>query len=204
MIIFDLDGTLANCEHRRHFVDYTKIKTSYGSQAIRYHGVNEGNCNSPGYFYHEETKEKWKPNWPAFYEACDKDEPIEPVLSAFIHLTQGEPFNHDVQIWSGRCESVRKKTLKWFVNLTGYCEDYEYWDRRLKMRPIGDNTPDYMLKEMWLNQACKDQFSFQETGEKFPCKHNINFVFTSDPKEIEMWQRRGIFVFNCCQHDGEF
>lgn len=135
---------------------------------------------------------------------CDKGTVIQPVLSTFIHLTQGEPFNHDVQIWSGRCESIRKKTLKWFVDLTGYCEDYQYWDRRLKMRPIGDSTPDYMLKEMWLNQQCKDQFSFQEAKKKFPDEHSIDFVFACDPKEIEMWRRRGIFVFDVSQGKGYF
>jgi hypothetical protein len=165
MIIFDLDGTLANCEHRRHFVEKNDGKLRCG--------------------------ENWKPDWDAFHEACDKDTPIEPVLDVFIHLTQGEPFNHDVQIWSGRCESVREKTLKWLVNLTGYCEDYRYWERRLKMRPIGDSTPDDILKEKWLDEALSE-------GKK------IDFVFDDRPKVVRMWRRRSIFVFNCNQSDEEF
>lgn len=183
MIIFDLDGTLADCEHRRHFVCY-------------HHWVGKQKIGS--------DLSQFKPNWPAFYEACDQDKPIKAVLDAFIHLTQGKPFNHDVQIWSGRCESVREKTLKWLVNLTAYCEDYNYWDRRLKMRPIGDYTPDDVLKEKWL-----DEYMFAEE-----CKHKtlkrsfpfnkVEFVFDDQPKVIRMWRRRGIFVFNCCQHDGEF
>ncbi len=32
----------------------------------------------------------------------------------------------------------------------------------------------------------------------------IDFVFDDRPKVIRMWRRRGIFVFNCCQHDREF
>jgi hypothetical protein len=183
MIVFDLDGTLANCEHRRHFVD-----GSYREGCDHWHQI-------PGHPLDmcDECKIKWKewrPNWPAFYEACDKDEPIEPVLSNFIHLTQGEPFNHNVQIWSGRCESVREKTLKWLVGLTGYCEDYQYWDRRLKMRPIGDNTPDDVLKEKWLDSYLL-----------FKRNDPIDFVFDSNPKNIAMWRRRGIFVFNCAQSD---
>lgn len=173
MIIFDLDGTLADCEHRRHFVDERK-----------------------NLIYREEdnnidVRSGWKPDWQAFYEACDQDKPIEPVLSAFIHLTQGEPFNHDVQIWSGRCESVRDKTLNWLVNLTGYCGDKGYWDRRLKMRPIGDNTPDDQLKERWLNEAIAK-------GKL------IDFVFDDRKKVRDMWIRRGIFVFDVSQGKGDF
>ena len=193
MIIFDIDGTLADCEHRRHFVDPVKSHDCFKQECVERIG---------GYIEH--NMEPFKPDWKAFYEACDQDKPIQPVLDAFIHLTQGEPFNHDVQIWSGRCESVREKTLKWLVGLTGYCEDYQYWDRRLKMRPIGDGTPNYMLMEMWLNQQCSDMVSFHFEKKKFPEKHNIDFVFSSDTKTIEMFLRRGIFVFNCQQRNEEF
>ncbi len=179
MIIFDLDGTLADCEHRRHFVRPVKK------------WVHEGDYwpNLQGFYGYQSFKEDGslfeKPDWKSFYEACDQDKPIKPVLDTFIH------FNHDVQIWSGRCESVREKTLKWLVDLTGYCEDYGYWNRRLKMRPVGDNTPDDQLKERWLDEVLAQ-------GK------TIDFVFDSDRKSIAMWRRRGIFVFNCCQHDGEF
>lgn len=199
MIIFDLDGTLANCEHRRHFVD-------------RAHPINENRrlseislVSTP---HPDPDPYVWKPDWKAFYEACDKDTPIQPVLDAFIHLTQGEPFNHDVQIWSGRCESVREKTLDWLTNLTGYLEDKMYWDRRLKMRPIGDSTPDDQLKEKWLNELILGQYCPLCYGARditCPCKTTkIQFVFDDRPKVIRMWRRRGIFVFNCCQHDREF
>jgi hypothetical protein len=186
MIIFDLDGTLANCEHRRHFVDPRKRECLCGSQL-------NSLCHKC---------KDWQPNWPAFYEACNLDEPIEPVLSTFIHLTQGEPFNHDVQIWSGRCESVREKTLKWLVGLTGYCEDYQYWDRRLKMRPIGDNTPDEVLKERWLDESCLTVNEL--SGRITQHQHSIDFVFDDRPKVVRMWRRRGVFVFDCNQTGVEF
>ncbi len=147
---------------------------------------------------------KFIPDWPAFFDACDKDKPIQPVLDAFIHLTQGEPFNHDVQIWSGRSESVREKTLKWLTGLTGYLEDMIYWDRRLKMRPIGDFTLDEQLKERWLNGRCADLIEHHFKGEPYPKKYDIDFVFDSGPKSIAMWRRRGIFVFDCNQTGKEF
>lgn len=203
MIIFDLDGTLANCEHRRHFVDMTQSYDKGFLPAIEVFGHQTTNEQRGG-FYHKETKQKWKPNWKDFYEECDKDEPIKPVLDAFIHLTQGEPFNHDVQIWSGRCESVREKTLKWLCDLTGYCEDYQYWDRRLKMRPIGDYTPDDELKEKWLDEYMFEEKCKYKTLQYAVPLNTVEFVFDDRPKVVKMWRRRGIFVFNCCQHNEEF
>jgi hypothetical protein len=206
MIIFNLDGTLANCEHRRHFV---QAPDEDGDENYdRYYSPDHemSDRRKKMIFKHKVTGEIWQPHWPAFYAACDLDEPIEAVLSTFIHLTQGEPFNHDVQIWSGRCESVRQKTLKWLVNLTGYCEDYQYWDRRLKMRPIGDNTPDDVLKEKWLQELLQESMQNCLDGKKLWHKgiEEIDFVFDSDPTSIAMWRRRGIFVFNCAQSENEF
>lgn len=189
MIIFDLDGTLANCEHRRHFVEppEDRCMTCYemltSSQELRENPRLQCHCGS--------TPGIWKPDWKTFYESCDQDTANTAVLDVFIHLTQGVPFNHDIQIWSGRCESVRGKTLKWLTDLSGHTEDIQYWDRRLKMRPIGDNTPDDQLKERWLDEALAK-------GKK------IEFVFDSDPDSIAIWRRRGIFVFDCNQSGKEF
>jgi len=59
------------------------------------------------------------------------------------------------------------------------------------MRPVGDSTPDDILKERWLDEAIAN-------GK------TIDMVFDDRPKVVRMWQRRGIFVFNCCQHNEEF
>lgn len=207
MIIFDLDGTLSNCEHRRHFVDPSKRDDCY------YH-FPATLTQSEGWYYKYQFKMceppkpmKFIPDWKSFYEDCDKDLPIIPVLDTFIHLTQGEPFNHDVKIWSGRCESVRQKTLKWLVNIIGFGEDYQYWDRRLKMRPIGDSTPDDELKERWLDEYINNIYpalNMNDGNTVFIRNDPIEYVFDDRPKVIRMWRRRGIFVFNCCQHDKEF
>jgi hypothetical protein len=161
MIIFDLDGTIADCEHRRHFVDWHKT-----------------NYSLPLY--------KWKPDWKSFYEACDKDNPNYCVIKLLNQLLQDD---FDIQIWSGRCESVKSKTISWLKNYL----DVDAWFYRdcLKMRPIGDSTPDDILKEKWLDEILAK-------GEK------IEFVFDDRPKVVRMWRRKGIFIFNCCQHDEEF
>jgi phosphoglycolate phosphatase-like HAD superfamily hydrolase len=95
MIIFDLDGTLADCEHRRHFVQKHSHPDCTCSD-----GLNDPNC--PRIYI------DWKPDWKAFYEACDEDELIYPTINVF----QKCAVTHQIEVWSGRCESVRDKTLK--------------------------------------------------------------------------------------------
>jgi FMN phosphatase YigB (HAD superfamily) len=179
VIIFDLDGTLADCEHRRHFVDASKIPI-----------LMIGEEYNP--------EDLWKPDWQSFYEACDQDKPIEPVCDMYAHYFCN---GNVVEIWSGRCESTREKTIEWiFDNILTWIDTEDQEERSedivLRMRPIGDNTPDDELKERWLNEVYE-----LKKHLRVPL---IDFVFDDRPKVIRMWRRRGIFVFNCCQHDEEF
>lgn len=179
MIIFDLDGTLADCEHRRHFVEAPEDNCNECySLLIQKPIIHIQCCKCKRY------PTKWKPDWKSFYEACDQDSVISPVWHIFLDMKDNPEY--EIQIWSGRCESVRKKTVKWL-------NTHLLWDgtQELKMRPIGDSTPDFELKERWLDELLA-------MGQK------IDFVFDSDPFSIEMWRRRGVFVFNCLQIDGEF
>lgn len=192
MIIFDLDGTLADCEHRRHFVDHRKDQTIRGYVKQRMCDCEYPHEMDP--WIEKETGKKWKPDWKSFYEACDKDKPIEPVIKIITQfiLNDGMEERFDIRIWSGRCESVREKTLKWLSdNIEIYAHYEEFYDSILKMRPIGDSTPDDVLKERWLDEVI-------EQG------NTIDFVFDDRKKVCNMWRRLGIFVFNCCQHDEEF
>jgi len=180
MIIFDLDGTLANCEHRRHFIDPEK-----DIHCLKWFDVENGK-ERWGYGYKNGVFQKFIHDWKSFNDLCEKDTPIASVVSVFGQLC--ETSYNQISIWSGRCESQRKKTLKWL-------HDYvprSSWLKELKMRPIGDNTPDDVLKERWLDEHIG--------GVRNP----IDMVFDDRPKVIRMWRRRGIFVFNCCQHDEEF
>lgn len=189
MIIFDLDGTLAYCEHRRHFVE-RHIACDHWHK-IPNHPVDM--CDDC-----KKKNKVWKPNWSAFYDACDKDEPIWPVINVINNLMLKD---EDISIWSGRCESKRKKTISW---LRDYLEvDAWFYRDCLKMRPIGDNTPDDKLKERWLDEYINSMWPDLEKdkadGKEYRRKNPIDFVFDSDPKSIEMYRRRGIFVFDCNQ-----
>ncbi len=204
MIIFDLDGTLADCEHRRHFVD-----PSYRDDC--YYHLPATLTQSEGWYYKDvllmcypPKAKKFIPDWKAFYEACDKDIPIQPVIELWNQqISLGMMGVH--QIWSGRCESVRDKTEKW-LDKNLLC----FEPKQLKMRPIGDNTPDDQLKEKWLDEYIASMWPklpapTQDNQKEIYCRKDpIEYVFDSDPKCINMWRRRGIFVFDVNQHPGEF
>src|SRR5277367_370630 len=105
MIIFDLDGTLADCQHRWHFVD----PKEHPNTPPIYWVDETGKSRHIGY-ENPFTGEKWKPDWPAFEEACDEDVPVRPVVSVFNFLLS---YRRDIEIWSGRSEIVREKTYAW-------------------------------------------------------------------------------------------
>lgn len=168
MIIFDLDGTLADCSHRRHFVEDTRTIAD---------------PRNPG---DRKSISKFKPDWNAFYQACDKDIPIKPVISIFYDCFNAHAGG--VEIWSGRCESVRIKTLKWLHEHVPRCSHID----KLRMRPIGDHTPDDELKQRWLDDHI--------AGGGKP----IQMVFDDRPKVLRMWQWNGIFTFDVGQGCEEF
>lgn len=194
MIIFDLDGCLADCEHRRHFVDPEKNQEYHWTCFDPLSGNNL--IENWGWWNQEKPPNKFIPDWKAFYEACeagDKDLPVEPVIEIFRQLNDDEYNNTEIQIWSGRCESVREKTEIW---LKKYCS-FGYMNcRKLKMRPIGENTPDAELKEKWLDEYLSlPTMDFGENG----IMPKIDFVFDDSKKVRDMWRRRGIFVFDVNQ-----
>ncbi len=188
MIIFDLEGTLADPSHRQHFIEkpWDCCNKCY-NMLIQGGEAMQCKCGRNPF--------TWEENWAAFFGACDKDKPIEPVIEILDGVYQNTVnFWKDVQIWSGRCESMREKTLKWL-------EENILWDQlgskiTLKMRPIGDVTPEHKLKELWLEET------YEETtwGRKTP----IEYVFESKPLVTLMWRKHGVFVFNCFQNDEIF
>lgn len=180
MIIFDLDGTLADCQHRRPLVD-PNLNIDYILQG--YDGQGKM-IEEKGVYSHILTGKKFKPLWKEFFEACDKDKPILHTMQVMRALFNYSDFTTPAQIWSSRCESVRDKTEKWL-------EKYGLTYGCLKMRPIGDSTPDDILKEKWLDEALGN-------GEQ------ISFVVDDRPKVVRMWRRRGIYVFDVNQSGKDF
>ena len=119
-IICDIDGTIANLQHRLHFIK-----------------------NPDG------TKRK-KPDWDSFHKACVDDEPYEDVIEILHSLVRGHgngcnvcgAVEREVYFFSGRNESVRKETIEWLEKNVSIPVE----DGSLYMRSEGDRRPDTTVK----------------------------------------------------------
>lgn len=117
------------------------------------------------------------PNWDAFFDACDKDEPIWPVIHVYQAMRSAGHFH--VQVWSGRSDAVRDKTEAWLMKYLGHVPV-------LRMRRAGDHQPDDKLKESWLDETLPE---------------SISMVFDDRNRIVEMWRRRGIQCFQVAPGD---
>ena len=121
-IICDIDGTIANLQHRLHF-----IKNPDGS------------------------KKSYKDSdWDSFHKACVDDEPYEDVIEILHSLVRGHgngcnvcgAVEREVYFFSGRNESVRKETIEWLEKNVSIPVE----DGSLYMRSEGDRSPDTTVK----------------------------------------------------------
>lgn len=127
LYIFDLDGTIALIEHRRHFVEARRCLDA------GCHGKGCELCDGSGWR---------KPNWRAFFAACVDDLPNLPVIDTLMSLLDA---GADVWVWSGRSAEVMEQTKTWL-------QDHLIADDiPLCMRLEGDFTPDEELKAGWLD-----------------------------------------------------
>lgn len=69
--IFDLDGTLALVDHRRHMVEAPKCPRcdGFGRDVGMHHNYPCEACAGKG------KDRSFKPNWKGFYAACVNDQP---------------------------------------------------------------------------------------------------------------------------------
>jgi beta-phosphoglucomutase-like phosphatase (HAD superfamily) len=153
LYIFDLDGTLANMEHRVFWI---------------------------------QQKQK---QWGAFFDACDKDAPIEAGLKTLTALRKG---GAEVWVWTGRSDEVREKTLAW---LHRYGVFHPFWNpmrapEALLMRKAGDHQADVALKRGWLADL------------EPPERNRLTAVFEDRSSVVQMWRECGVPCFQVAP--GEF
>jgi phosphoglycolate phosphatase-like HAD superfamily hydrolase len=122
-------------------------------------------------------------NWPAFNKAISNDKPIWQVIEVLFSLKND---GWGIILCSGRSEDSRQDTIDWLV-------DYGIWDKvsGLYMRKSKDYRSDDIIKEELLNQILKDGY-------------NPLMVFDDRKRVVEMWRRRGLFVFDCNQSGKNF
>jgi len=165
LYIFDLDGTLADLEHRRHFVEKPQCTQCANKSWPTGQPMKCVNC----------AKLKRKPDWDAFHAACVNDTPIQPVIRVLLNLATSEPAYPDIWVWSGRMDTVRTQTEAWLEKHTP-----SWRIDVLRMRKAGDHTPDDQLKESWLHAMSPED------------RARLVMVFDDRQRVVDMWRRNGV------------
>lgn len=88
IVICDIDGTVANIDHRLHWVRHECEKCKLNG---------EGSCD-------------WKKDWKSFFAALDKDTVRQDVREILIDLYNR---GHMIVFVSGRSDDHRDRTLEW-------------------------------------------------------------------------------------------
>ena len=171
LYIFDLDGTLADIKHRRHFVE--KPQCTECKLQCWPTGRKLGPC--PNCTVKIKSM-KWTPNWDAFHAACMDDVPIQPVINIVWALSC---LKTEIWIWSGRMETVREQTLDW-IDQNVSLKYTSPFDMLIKMRSVGDYTPDDQLKESWLHAMNPEN------------RARLVMVFDDRDRVVNMWRRNGV------------
>lgn len=167
LYIFDIDGTLALAEHRRHLVQPPLCHACGG--AAEQCSV----CNGTG-------KEKgFKPKWDQFYDACDSDAPNLPVIKVMNDLIFQE---NEIWLFTGRTDRVREKTERWLVENTALFHG-DFANGHLNMRPHGDYIADDLLKQRMLDAMLPED------------RARLVAVFDDRNRVVDMWRRNGIACF---------
>lgn len=138
-VVVDLDGTLANVDHRTHLV------------------------------------RREKPDWDAFYEACDKDTPNKWCVALIMAMVYS---GVNVVIVSARRQTEEAKTREWL--------DKTFHTKGLfgleLLREPNNHEPDTVLKKRWL-----DGFG----------KENVLFVVDDRQRVVDMWRAEGLTCLQC-------
>lgn len=117
-------------------------------------------------------------DYDAFYDACDQDWPIEPIIQLVIDMYAR---GYKVLIVSGRTDRVRDKTVQW---LTRHMVPYHH----LYMRKHKDFRQDYIIKGEILDEIIEDGY-------------NIMFAVDDRNSVVKMWRERGIICLQCREYN---
>ena len=189
IIICDIDGTLADCSHRRHFVEPPLVDAN--SLTVMRRPVCP-HCEKPLKTPHaknciETVKSGWKPDWKSFYDEffVMQDELIAPVWHAVEGLLGGYGGLLSLKLCTGRMEKHRKITKRWLKD-NDILGSLEASKDSLMMRADDDHRDDFIVKEEMLMKIGVE---------------NVYCVFDDRKSVCEMWRKHGLTVFQVAEGD---
>ena len=178
-IIVDIDGTLANCEHRRHFVD---LQDRAGYDALWDQGTD-------GHWYHKFTDAKWKPDWKSFNEQMINDTPNEwlcdllrALYSGYWNCPSTNNYCEEFIFVTGREECYRKITTNQINEWTTINM------HKLFMRPSKDYRPDTDIKREIYERHIKD-------------KYDVLLCIDDRQSVVDLWRSLGLVCLQCAKGD---
>lgn len=181
-VIIDIDGTLANVDHRRKWVD-PKLNEEYEKRWF----YSEGGIH---YFWeNKKTRELFKPDWKRFNEEMVNDVPNSWCTQLIWSL-----IDYDIEVLyvSGREEKFRRITSiqisEWIDKSISPYEQSQitpFYDDILFMRPTGDYRPDTEIKREIYEKHIKD-------------KYEVLFCLDDRPSVCRLWRELGLI---CLQVD---
>lgn len=187
VIICDIDGTLSNCDHRRHlvepvvlteeceppseFTDFFYICTDCGFAAGTPHRAD---CKIAAP----------RRDWPAFLdpELVMQDAPIDNVGRLLSDLYGARFRSTDVIFCTGRNESCREVTRAWLHKHFPWIYGWQ-----LMMRPDGDFRPDTDVKREMLDKIGRER---------------VVYVIDDRKCVVKMWRQEGLFVLDVAGYEG--
>jgi phosphoglycolate phosphatase-like HAD superfamily hydrolase len=122
-----------------------------------------------------------KKDWDKFYEACYEDEPINEIVDLVGRLIYAE---YKILYVTGRRESVRRKTLKWFKDKTYI----NVISSDLLMRKNNDYRHDTIIKPELI----------KEKGIDFK---QIAFVLEDRNSVVKTWRDLGVKCLQVADSD---
>lgn len=130
----------------------------------------------------EEKHKNEEAKWNAFFDACDGDG-VNPDMANLFQMLCGAP-NISVEIWTGRSERVRWKTLRWLSRYLPTKYLHVWSDASGEM--VIKGPPVRMRKENDLRDDTVVKAEFMR-------KHGVpDLVFDDRTKMVEWWRAHGI------------
>ena len=197
-IIFDIDGTLMNIEHRRHFVSGSKKDWKSFVDNIKHDTPNYPVVNIL-----EQLSDNAHIYDAVFYFLTGRNEAQREITQDQI---QGFSFNEEN-----------------FPRIYGIKDDiyriYDCWEEILLMRPDGDYRPDAELKSELFDKLLNIKFPRFEDADLYIQRHEYEneyneareedifkfkkdtIIFDDRQSVVDMWRARGLTCFQVAEGD---
>jgi len=124
-------------------------------------------------------------DWNSYFQACDKDEPIQDVIDMVKHLSAS---GYSIVYCTGRKESVRQKTKEWIGEYVHGNKLVLPFDSYLLMRKDGDFRHDTEAKPELLKEA---RISLDD----------IAFVLEDRNSMVKKWRELGLTCLQVAEGD---